>query len=101
MYCNDTRYVALMDMLLQVLGMAWLSMCFQLMQDELTAKFRWLSQKCNCGKKKKNKKLENGEVVEDCDDDDDEEEDEDQLTSKPATKFGVWKINERINKSMH
>lgn len=26
--------------------MAMLSMCFQLMQDEMVAKFKWLGQKC-------------------------------------------------------
>lgn len=32
--------------------MAMVSMCFQLMQDEMVAKFKWLGQKCGIGKKK-------------------------------------------------
>lgn len=36
---------------LQVLGVAVLSMCFQLMQDELIAKLKWLGEKLGIGKK--------------------------------------------------
>lgn len=31
--------------------MAMVSMCFQLMQDEISAKVRWLLSKCGFGKK--------------------------------------------------
>jgi len=32
--------------------MAVIAMCFQLMQDEMVAKFKWIGQKLGIGKKK-------------------------------------------------
>lgn len=55
------------------------SMCFQLMQDEMVAKFKWLGQKCGIGKKNEDK----GDAAVSAEKE--EEPDKDKGNSRPRT----------------